>query len=358
MTNRLKGIKVGKRSYAWLLLLLLFDLVFYLFVQLATSPTDAQGNRDMAIHWEAIAFGFFTSLVSLYTVHLVKGMLKASQSSILARYIKILVFSLLLYTAIVAVFMFGVEYLLGNQRNLGYVLGNALVLVFHHFIVGNAFIAYLYLKESNTLKEELIVTEKMKAELELKALQQQMSPHFLFNNLNTLTSLIDPTEEDALAFTKSLASIYRYFTKSAGEDLVSLREELSFIEDYFELMTHRFGTAYRLKIETGQTDSKKILLVPMSLQLVVENAIKHNIGDRQNPLLIHMQVTETQVIVKNEIRKKPQPSMEMESGTGLKNLDERCRLVIGHRLHYFMESNQFVVELPLIKQVSDEGIDH
>lgn len=358
MTNKLKGIKTGKRNYIWLLLLLLFDLVFYLFIQLATSPTDAQGNRDIAIHWEAIAFGFFTSLVSLYTVHLVKGMLKASQGSILARYIRILVFSLFFYVLIVAAFMFGTEYLMGSQRNLGYILGNAIVLIFHHFIVGNAFIAYLYLKESNTLKEELIVTEKMKAELELKALQQQMSPHFLFNNLNTLTSLINPAEEDALTFTKSLASIYRYFTKNAGEDLVSLREELSFIEDYFELMTHRFGSAYRLEIETGTINPTKILLLPMSLQLVVENAIKHNSGDRQNPLLIHMQVTETQVIVKNEIRAKPQPSIETESGTGLKNLDERCRLVIGHGLRHFTKSDHFVVELPLIKQVNDESIDH
>lgn len=349
---------IAKKNYAWVLLIVLFDFVFYLFVQLVTAPVDALGRPEIVIHPEAIAFGGLTSFVSLFTIHFVKKRLGTSPSSILTKYIRILVLSLLLYAGIVAAFMFGAEYLMGQQRGIGYIIGNALILMFHHFIVGNAFIAYLYLKESARLKEELIVAEKLKTELELKALQQQMSPHFLFNNLNTLSSLIDPAQEDAATFTKSLASIYRYFTKNASEELVSLQDELRFIEDYFDLMAHRFGEAYQLNIELEQADLPRALLVPMSLQLVVENAIKHNSGDRQNPLVIHLQIKEQQLIVKNDLRKKNRPSDAMESGTGLKNLNERCRLVIGKSVEYYTDANQFVVALPLINQISHESTDH
>ncbi|MCE7990973.1 MAG: histidine kinase [Roseivirga sp.] len=357
-TGMFQQFKIAKNNYAWVLLIVLFDFVFYLFVQLVTAPTNASGNPDIVIHREAIAFGVLTSFVSLFTIHFVKKRLSTPRSSILTKYIKILVLSLLLYAGIVAAFMLGAEYLMGQQRDIGYVIGNALILMFHHFIVGNAFIAYLYLKESNQLKEALIVSEKLKTELELKALQQQMSPHFLFNNLNTLSSLIDPAQEDATAFTKSLANIYRYFTKNASEDLVSLQDELSFIEDYFDLMTQRFGEAYQLKTNMEQTDLSTILLVPMSLQLVVENAIKHNSGDRQNPLIIHMQIKEDSLIVKNELRKKSSSSTDHESGTGLKNLNDRCKLVIGKNVEYYTDANQFVVKLPLINQISHESTDH
>lgn len=350
--------KIAKKNYAWVLLIVLFDFVFYLFVQLVTAPVDAQGNPQIVIHAEAISFGVLTSFVSLFTIRLVKRQLSNGHSSILTKYIKILVLSLLLYIFIAVAFMFVTEYLLGQRRNLGYFIGNGLILMFHHFIIGNAFIAYLYLKESSQLKEKLIISEKLKTELELRTLQQQMSPHFLFNNLNTLSSLIDPEQQDAVVFTKSMAGIYRYFTKNAGEDLVSLAAELRFIEDYFELITQRLGAAYQLRVEAHNIHTSRVWLVPMSLQLVVENVIKHNSGDRQNPLIIDLKLTEDIVTVKNQLRKKAGSSTETHSGTGLKNLDERSKLVLGKGICYYTKSDQFVVELPLIKQTSDDSTDY
>lgn len=351
-------VSVARKQYGWILLVVIFDFVFYLFIQLATAPKDVYGNPEIVIHREAIAFGILTSLVSLFTVQFVNKRLHAPQPSILIKYIKMLVLSLLLYAAIVATFMFTTETLLGQQRDMGYVIGNGIILIFHHFIVGNAFIAYLYLKESGKLREELIMAEKTRATLELKALQQQMSPHFLFNNLNTLSSLIDPAQKDATHFANKLANIYRYFTKNAGEDLVTLKEELNFIEDYFELMKQRLGTAYRLEIEQGAVPPSKTWIVPMSLQLVVENVMKHNSGDRQDPLLIHMKITQDQIVVTNELREKSGASGEIKSGTGLRNLDERCQLLTDKNIQYYIRENQFVVVLPLLNQISHESTDH
>lgn len=351
-------ISVARKQYGWIFLVVIFDFVFYLFVQLATAPRNLDGHPDIVIHREAIAFGILTSFVSLFTVQFVKKRLHRPQPSILIKYIKMLVLSLLLYAAIVAVVMFTTETLLGQQRNIGYVVGNGIILIFHHFIVGNAFIAYLYLKESGKLREELIVAEKTKAVLELKALQQQMSPHFLFNNLNTLSSLIDPGQEEAIHFSNNLANIYRYFTKNAGEDLVTLKQEISFIEAYFDLMTQRLGTAYQFKIKSEDNAHTNQWLVPMSLQLVVENVLKHNSGDRQNPLIIKMEVTQEKIIVTNELRPKGSPAHHTESGTGLKNLDERCRLVTGRSIQFYHQGTNFVVELPLLNQIDDESTDH
>lgn len=353
----LKLILIKLRRYWWLLPLFIFDAVYNFFIQLVTSPPTAEGTTNVSIAWEAVGFIFLTSLVSLYCVLLVKRLLRKVHNSILLKYFKILILSLLVFTLIVAVFMITVEYLLGQQRDISYVLGNGLIFMFHHFIVSNAFTAYLYLKESSQLKQQLIVAEKMKTELELKTLQQQMSPHFLFNNLNTLTSLIDPNQKEALDFTKSLSSIYRYFTTNVREDVVSLSEELDFIQHYFELMRHRFGTAYQLKIESIPENASNILLLPMSLQIVIENVFKHNSGDRANPLMIHLDITESELILKNDIRKKASLSKK-RNGTGLKNLDERCQLAFGKGIKYEILSNSFTVKIPLIKRIKDENIDN
>jgi len=342
----------------WLFPLIAFDTLYFLLIQLLVLPPESRTLSQITLAWEAIAFMVFAGVVSIYTVVLIKNLLSKRRIGILSRYLQILAGSLLLFLVIVSITMFITEYLLGMKRDLNYVIGNALIFVFHHFIVSNVFIAYLYLKESGQLKQELLMAEKAKAELKLKVLQQQMSPHFLFNNLNTLISLVDPKDKEVLGFTKSLSSIYRYFTSSIGEDLVSLEKELEFIRHYFELIEYRFGPAYQLQLSGHKADHGKLLVVPMCLQLVVENAIKHNIGNRNKPLIISIKVNESSIKVSNLIReKKNQPTAE-KSGTGLKNLDERCQLIMGKQVHYGSDGGIFTIQVPFISKVPYESIDH
>ncbi len=353
-----KGIKRKHRNYWWLILLFFFDAFYTYFIQLVTSPESTRNTTAISIPWEGTLFLFFTSLISLYCVLLAKRLISKRPQRIAFKYLKILFLSLLIFSAIVASLMVSIEYLLGQQRDIYYVIGNAIIFTFHHFIISNAYTGYLYLKEYNELEQRLTITEKAKTELELKTLRQQMNPHFLFNNLNTLTSLIGPDQHEALDFTKSLSSIYRYFTSSIGDDLVALSDELDFIEHYFELMRHRFGSAYELKTHSPLTNPSEVLVVPMSLQVVIENVIKHNSGDRTKPLIVYLKVTEQEMLVKNEVRAKSLLPHESGSGTGLKNLNERCQLAIGRKLTYGIQGDNFIVKIPLIKRVSDENIDH
>ena len=342
----------------WLLPLTIFDLLYFLLIQLLLLPPESRRLASVQLQWEAIAFMVFAGIVSLYTVVLVKNLLSKKQISIISRYLQILTGSLLVFLLIVSIAMFITEYLLGMQRDINYVIGNAVIFVFHHFIISNVFIAYLYLKETTSLRQSLLQAEKAKAELRLEVLQQQMSPHFLFNNLNTLVSLIDPKDSEVLGFTKSLSSIYRYFTSSMGEDLVPLEKELEFIMHYFELMAHRFGNAYQLNLTDNDLRQSQLLIVPMSLQLVVENAIKHNTGNRDSPLIIQMEVHKSSIIVSNTIRPKTHDRKVEKSGTGLKNLDKRCQLIMDKPLIYGVKGGDFVTQVPLINNVAHESTDH
>lgn len=345
-------------QFRWLIPLVIFDILYFLFVQLLILPLEDRKFSNIYIQWEAITFMVFAGIVSLYTVLLARKFLQKYSVGILSKYLMILGLSLVFFIAIVSIVMFTTEYLLGMQRDINYVIGNAVIFIFHHFIISNTFIAYLYLKESGELKNELLLSEKSKADLKLKVLQHQMSPHFLFNNLNTLVSLIKPNEKESLAFTKSLSSIYRYFSTNMKEDVVSLSDELEFIDHYFELMRHRFGTAYHLNVQDNDVATRPLLCVPMCLQLAIENVIKHNSGDRNKPLNIDISISEDEIKVENAIRPKPSTTSKEERGEGLNNLNERCQLIMDKSVRYHQRSNRFTIIIPLIKQIVNESTDH
>ena len=199
--------------------------------------------------------------------------------------------------------------------------------------------------ESDQLKKEQL--ERARAEAELEALKNQVDPHFIFNSLNTLSHLIEDKPEKAKLFNDNLAEIYRYILQNKARDLVFLKEEIEFVKHYFALLQIRFEDAVQLHINMNEGELEQFLIPPISLQILVENAIKHNEFSDQNPLRIQIIFEGEALTVKNEIRKKQlrKPS----SGIGLKNLDERYQLITAKKMLIEEKENEFIVCLPVLK---------
>ena len=199
--------------------------------------------------------------------------------------------------------------------------------------------------ESDQLKKEQL--ERARAEAELEALKNQVDPHFIFNSLNTLSHLIEDKPDKAKLFNDNLAEIYRYILQNKARDLVLLKEEIDFVEHYFALLRIRFEDAVELDIEVNKQESELFLIPPISLQILVENAIKHNEFSDENPLRIQIRMEHEVLSVKNEVRKKQlrKPS----SGIGLKNLEERYQLITSRNMRIQETENQFIVGLPVLK---------
>ncbi|MCI0706254.1 MAG: sensor histidine kinase [Ignavibacteriae bacterium] len=199
--------------------------------------------------------------------------------------------------------------------------------------------------ETDKLKGEKM--ERARVEAELEALKNQIDPHFIFNSLNTLSHLIEKDSAKAREFNDNLADVYRYILFNKDRNLVLLREEMEFLEKYVGLIKIRFGNAFNLDLDPGKRHQDEYLIPPISLQILVENAMKHNEFSDSHPLTVHVTVDKDVIIISNEIRPKRQnrPS----SRIGLKNLNERYKLVTEKEITIDRTSGKFVVSLPVLK---------
>lgn len=198
--------------------------------------------------------------------------------------------------------------------------------------------------EDKVKKEQL---ERAKAEAELEALKNQVDPHFIFNSLNTLSHLIEAQPQKAQLFNEHLADVYRYILHNKARSLVLLKEEMQFIEDYFALLKIRFENAVQLQMNIDEKTASDHLLPPISIQILLENAVKHNEFSDAHPLLINMEIKDEMLVVSNEVRKKM--LFKPSSKIGLQNLKERYRLTTGKEILINQGEQKFEVHLPLLK---------
>ena len=215
-------------------------------------------------------------------------------------------------------------------------------------IIGAVLVGKRYLQ----YQQKYLIAEKEKTAAELKLLKSQINPHFLFNNLNILGALIQHDKEEAAAYLKRFAALYRYLLTNKENDTVLLSEELVFIEDYIFLLKKRFGKAYEFQIQQEREHINNVLIIPAAIQTLIENAVKHNRGEETNPLIIHILIDKMVVIVVNEIRPKFAKQVQ-STGTGLENLTTRYRLLTEKSVKISQENGQFLVRLPLIKNLNN-----
>lgn len=231
------------------------------------------------------------------------------------------------------------QYFLNNESLFSYVFAVLIAI-----IVSLAFHAYYFYQYGTEaeLRAQKEIVEHTKAKH--KALQDQLDPHFLFNSLSVLASLIEENPKRATEFTTSLSKVYRYVLDQRQEDLVSISSELDFAKVYLNLLSTRFEDSLEFSIEVSD---KSDYIVPLSLQLLIENAVKHNKVTEKNPLKIKIFKTERHLVIQNNINPKANDSGR--NGIGLINIKKRFEVYTETPIEIKNNSDTFTVKLPLIK---------
>lgn len=205
---------------------------------------------------------------------------------------------------------------------------------------------YYYIRLKKSIREEEQAKQAI-VQAQLDALRNQAQPHFFFNTLNTLRDIIDQNpKEDAKEFVDKLSDVYRFILESGNDNVISLREELKFAKSYIHIQVERFGENLKVNWNIPKT-SLGSMVVPMSLQLLLENAIKHNVISKAKPLVINVAVEGDHLVVDNKIQSK---STQLPSTkVGLKNIEKRYTLISSKTIDVKNDGNRFVVSLPLLK---------
>lgn len=204
--------------------------------------------------------------------------------------------------------------------------------------------------EKNRIEMELLQLKAINFETTNRLLQQQIQPHFLFNALNILKSLIRKYPETAEAYLIRLSDFLRASVTANKSGLATVREELKLCEDYMEMQKIRFGDAIQYSVEIADTDDSLAMNLPFfSLQPLLENAIKHNELTQSNPLSIIIRREGDYVSVNNNLQ--PKKTMVSSSGNGLSNLQERYRLLSDDDIIVEKEAGHFSVRLKLLTRV-------
>lgn len=192
-------------------------------------------------------------------------------------------------------------------------------------------------------EKELLRRESLQAQL--NALRTQVNPHFLFNNLNALVSVIPESPEQAVQFVQQLSKVYRHILEVKEERSIPLKDELSVLHAYAFLLQTRFGNNLSIHINVPEEKLRK-QVVPLSLQLLMENAIKHNIVSSTRPLTIDVFTSNGSLVVKNNLQKKNQ--VLESTGIGLDNIRNRYRLLSETAVEVKEDGQSFTVSIPLI----------
>ncbi|MDP4262715.1 MAG: histidine kinase [Bacteroidota bacterium] len=265
------------------------------------------------------------------------------------RKIAILILSVTFYTVPVSVLLLIGWYkiFVNEPVNWNIITESALIILVAVIFITHVYETAFLVKESESgiIRNEQL--ERAKAEAELEALKNQIDPHFIFNSLNTLSHLIENKPDKAKLFNDNLADVYRYILQNKARDLVLLREETEFLQSYFLLLQIRFEKAVQLVVNIDREALDYYLVPPISLQILAENAIKHNEFSEAVPLMLQITMKNDQLVVHNPIHRKM--LRKSSSRIGLHNLGERYKLTTAKEITIKEEENDFTVSLPVLK---------
>lgn len=204
--------------------------------------------------------------------------------------------------------------------------------------------AWLFFIENNKTKAKADNLKKELTQIRFEMLKSQINPHFMFNSLNVLSGLIDSNVEKAQDFIEQFSLIYRYVLETIEQPMVSMKDELNFVHSYIALQQMRYGVALQLSINI-EADILKKQIPPLSLQIVLENAIKHNVVNTNNPLKIEMFNKNTLLIVQNNLQ--PKISQGYSSGLGLSNLKKRFSIIGAEKPEFIVTNTKYIARIPL-----------
>jgi two-component system, LytTR family, sensor kinase len=197
--------------------------------------------------------------------------------------------------------------------------------------------------------------KKENLETQFEMLRTQVNPHFLFNSLNTLSSLIYENQETASNYVREMSSVYRYILETRKSEIVTLREELSFAKSYIYMLSLRFEDKIKFELNIDSRSEDKVV-VPLTLQILIENAVKHNVVSQRKPLTVEIfnQIDNT-LVVKNNLQPKSMNSYS--TGIGLENIRSRLEFLTDRKMETEKTETEFIVKLPLLDAKDNRLID-
>lgn len=228
---------------------------------------------------------------------------------------------------------------------------NVLIYAVINIIVVAIFEAWIFFIESDRAKQKADNLQEELSQIKFEVLKSQINPHFMFNSLNVLSGLINKDVKKAQQFIDEFSHIYRYVLETIEQPVVTLGKELDFTRSYLFLQQIRYGNdlSYSINIPA---DLLELLLPPLSLQVVLENATKHNIVNEKKPLQIEIYSEGRVLIIKNNIQ--PKISKGVSTGLGLKNLVKRYSMISAEEPEFKIETSHYIAKLPLINPETDE----
>jgi hypothetical protein len=324
-------------------------LLLTLYIRLTMAPTAA----EFYLFPDAPFWTFLNALLIVYLLDRLHGRaVRRGQASGRAGYF----FGLLWRGALL---FFGLKQLLAlglevshlghdNFTNWYVVVRGFAFDVLMYLLVGSIYLPFLYQQHAAGARLEVEQLTREATRTRLLALQQHVDPHFLFNNLNILSALIEPGNTAALAYVEHLARLYRYLVRTREHEVVPVADELAFARDYQFLLRQRFGAAYEFseEIAAEPTALARLLLPPGVLQELLANAVKHNLASRARPLRVHLRLTADALTFSNA--RQPRPVPAEGEGSGLASLRARFALLTDEPLRVAETPDAFTVILPLI----------
>ncbi len=289
-------------------------------------------------------FGIIACVISLFSTILAWKLTQKSIWEKASKFVTAFFLSVIIFALLESVFYILQRFFIyGLTTDFDLLVGNfVFTTVFFHLYISGLTLAFFYFQESAVSAIQLKSIENEKEMLQYKILQKNLEPHFLFNNLSILSGLVKKNPVEVEGFIDNFSDVYRYFLQHTDRELVTLEEEVKFLEKYISLMQKRFGNAYLFNIDL--TDYSGLIL-PCTLQLCVENALKHNRGSDENPLIIALKRVENYIEVTNDMR--PVDFTE-SSGLGNQFLQKSYEINFGQKVEYLRTETHYTVKIPLI----------
>lgn len=332
--NRIEPFRKGRALWLTLASTLILSLVM---VFGALSPSDHR--IEQGFHVEFVVICNAILFLALYSYNFAIIRLSLSRSRLVAAGIA----GTVLIVALLTLVAFGLEVAIYGHSFTGYPLS----LIINSSSGGMAYLVTLLIYNITEYQQAVLENERLQAEnlrIRTETLEQQLSPHYLFNSLNTLDGLIGIDDDRAHTYLAKLAATFRYLLQQ--NKVVSLADEMEFTHYYIYMMQLRYGDALRIEEHIdGHLLGRSV--VPISVQLLVENAIKHNVVTTRHPLLVSIRTTPGgSLVVSNQLH--PKADSGSSNGVGLANLNQRYRLAFQREIVIQQDNTSFTVEIPLI----------
>ena len=340
--KRLKPTKIEWVTFVTLMPAIAVSIIYLLF-------GERYNNRDVILKAYPLIFvvGFILWYLHIAIMHSLRIKLPEFRQTVMRVVLLIVVHSCIMTLSMAFIFYgFSAIHFLGYQMDLhnfrlSVILGVTITLIATTIWEGE----YIFDKWKESLAEKELL-EQLQLQDEFESLKSQVNPHFLFNCFNTLSSLISEDPSQAEKFLDEMSKVYRYLLRNNQDGLTTLKVELQFIRSYFQLLKSRYGNAVELKIEIDKK-YENYLLPSLSLQLLIENAVKHNIISKQMPLVIDIfTTTGNKLIVNNNLQLKviKAPSNKI----GLENIRAKYELLEHQGFQVVDDHKNFTVVLPLL----------